>query len=52
MFKVNPKSVYTNRDEGFDGNSVCASQKRCFHSQEYLKKSKKMVSASRNNAPF
>ena len=28
MFKVNPKSVHTNRDEGFDGNSVCASQKK------------------------
>ena len=31
MFEINPKSLYTSRDEGFDENSVSTSQKNLFH---------------------
>ena len=50
-FEINPKSVYTSRDEGFDVNSVSTSQndglvekynlsgpKDCFHLNQCLKK--------------
>ena len=48
--EINPKSVYTSRDKGFDENSVSSTGKSSLHSQEYLQKSKKMVSTSRKNA--
>ena len=28
LFEINPKSVYTSRDEGFDENSVSTSRKK------------------------
>ena len=28
LFEINPKSIYTNRDEGFDENSVTTSRKK------------------------
>ena len=28
MFEINPKSVYTSRDEGFDENSVSTSREK------------------------
>ena len=41
--------VYTGRDEGLMKTPFPLAGKICFYSQEYLQKSKKMVSVSKNN---